>query len=195
MKLKYYLRGLGIGIVVTAAVLAISFQNKNEMTDAQIKERAAELGMVEPYEEGVLAEAVSENTADKTDEDANEVESDAAESEDAADDAEQEAVREEAVQDATVQEEPEKDAATQNESEEAQPQNAGELITITVNSGDGSGTVARKLADAGLVADSGAYDQFLCQNGYDKRICTGAHSIPVGADETTIAQILTSKPN
>ncbi len=43
------MRGLGIGIVITALILiAVDFQNnKGEMTDAQIKERAAELGMVD----------------------------------------------------------------------------------------------------------------------------------------------------
>lgn len=52
MKLKYYLRGLGIGIVVTAIIMSIT-NKPEEMTDAQIKMRALELGMVE---ESVLAD-------------------------------------------------------------------------------------------------------------------------------------------
>ena len=52
MKLKYYLRGLGIGMIVTALILGISFSNRQDqtsqiMTDDQIRERAAELGMVD----------------------------------------------------------------------------------------------------------------------------------------------------
>lgn len=47
MNLKYYLRGLGLGIMVTALILAIAGNRKNSMTDAQIKERAKELGMIE----------------------------------------------------------------------------------------------------------------------------------------------------
>ncbi|MBQ8666492.1 MAG: hypothetical protein IJ526_06495, partial [Lachnospiraceae bacterium] len=49
MKLKFYLRGLGIGIAVTALVmgLALGKNTKESMTDEEIKERAAELGMVE----------------------------------------------------------------------------------------------------------------------------------------------------
>ena len=48
MKLKYYLRGLGIGIAVTALVmgLALAKTTKESMTDEEIKERAAKLGMV-----------------------------------------------------------------------------------------------------------------------------------------------------
>lgn len=47
MNLKYYLRGLGLGIMVTALILAIAGNRKNTMSDAQIKERAKELGMIE----------------------------------------------------------------------------------------------------------------------------------------------------
>lgn len=48
MKLKSYLRGLGLGIVVTTLILVIAFNNRNKpMTDAQIMSRAYELGMVE----------------------------------------------------------------------------------------------------------------------------------------------------
>ena len=47
MKLKYYLRGLGIGIIVTTLILMIAGTGqKEELTDAQIIERAKELGMV-----------------------------------------------------------------------------------------------------------------------------------------------------
>ena len=47
MKLKYYLRGLGIGIIVTALIMGIALGSKRELTDTEIKERAAKLGMVE----------------------------------------------------------------------------------------------------------------------------------------------------
>jgi len=47
MNLKYYLRGLGLGIIVTALILGVHYSKQKGMTDAQVKERAAELGMVE----------------------------------------------------------------------------------------------------------------------------------------------------
>ena len=58
MKLKYYLRGLGIGVVVTAIIMSIT-NKPQELTDAQIKMRAAELGMVE---ESVLADLQAEES-------------------------------------------------------------------------------------------------------------------------------------
>ena len=60
MKLKYYLRGLGIGIVVTAIIMSIT-NKPQELTDAQIKMRAMELGMVE---ESVLADLQAKEDAD-----------------------------------------------------------------------------------------------------------------------------------
>lgn len=55
MKLKYYLRGLGIGMIVTALILGISFshrqgQETQTLTDDQIRERAEQLGMVDSSE-------------------------------------------------------------------------------------------------------------------------------------------------
>lgn len=58
MRLKYYLRGLGIGMAVTALILGIAStvsNKKNTMTDAEIIARAKELGMTEKT---VLSEAV-----------------------------------------------------------------------------------------------------------------------------------------
>ena len=47
MNLKYYLRGLGLGILVTALILSVAGRNRRTMTDAEVKERAKELGMIE----------------------------------------------------------------------------------------------------------------------------------------------------
>ena len=49
MKRKYYLRGLGVGILVTAIVF--SLVRPKEMTDAEIIKRAEELGYVKAEEE------------------------------------------------------------------------------------------------------------------------------------------------
>ena len=48
MKLKYYLRGLGVGIICTAIIMgiALSGNKKEALTDTEIIERARLLGMV-----------------------------------------------------------------------------------------------------------------------------------------------------
>ena len=45
MRLKYFLRGLGIGIAVTTLILAISHSANRKMSDSEVIERAMELGM------------------------------------------------------------------------------------------------------------------------------------------------------
>lgn len=60
MNLKYYLRGLGIGITVTALILGITMGNGREtLTNEEIKERARALGMVEGSM--TVAEAAAQN--------------------------------------------------------------------------------------------------------------------------------------
>lgn len=47
MKLKYYLRGIGTGMIVTTLLLAFSFSHREaEISDEEVMERAAALGMV-----------------------------------------------------------------------------------------------------------------------------------------------------
>ncbi len=57
------MRGLGIGILVTALILSVAFRGRGEMTDAQVKERARELGMEDKYQSGTLAQMDEENKA------------------------------------------------------------------------------------------------------------------------------------
>lgn len=62
MNLKYYLRGVGVGIVVTALIMGIAGGGKKQtLTDDEIRERARELGMVE--ESSVLSDTVAGQSA------------------------------------------------------------------------------------------------------------------------------------
>ena len=67
-KIRFYMRGLGIGILVTALILiAVNLKNnKGEMTDAEIRERAAALGMVDGNSYS-LTDAASVMNAEKED--------------------------------------------------------------------------------------------------------------------------------
>lgn len=62
MKLRYYLRGLGIGMLVAALVLILSGNTGGKMSDEAVKHRAAELGMVEK-DKTVLGDIGSEVSA------------------------------------------------------------------------------------------------------------------------------------
>lgn len=60
MWLKGYLRGLGAGIFISAVLMGIATSGKGTMTDAEVKERAATLGMVE--EDALLVKPKLEET-------------------------------------------------------------------------------------------------------------------------------------
>lgn len=74
MKLKYYLRGLGIGIILTTLIITISGSRK-KLSDSEIITRAMELGMVMKEDpKGNLDEVMEapEDTAEDTAEDISE---------------------------------------------------------------------------------------------------------------------------
>ena len=62
MKLKYYLRGLGVGIVVTAIILTIANHLGNKMSDEDIIKRAGKLGMVMKEDESLFPPTEPETT-------------------------------------------------------------------------------------------------------------------------------------
>ena len=47
MKLKYYLRGLGIGIFVCSFILTLAIDKQPAISDDAVMKRAKELGMIE----------------------------------------------------------------------------------------------------------------------------------------------------
>ena len=62
MKLKYYLRGMGIGIILTAIVMGFALGGrKAALSDAEVIKRAKALGMVETSAE-VLTETQTEDS-------------------------------------------------------------------------------------------------------------------------------------
>ena len=56
---------------------------------------------------------------------------------------------------------------------------SGETVEIVIESGDDSGTVSRKLQNAGVIENASEFDAFLMQHGYDKKISTGKKVIGV----------------
>lgn len=216
MKLKYYLRGLGTGIAVTALIIGISafVSRKEVMTDEEVIARAKELGMVERT---VLSEMVTET--EENDEES-EPEGQTPEESEAEVEEKSETVPEENVAeepgDELEADEPEAESeltesevsepeitepetieseTTEPESEEAKfgmPDEAG-TIQFTIVRGDSSDSVSRRLEEAGLVDSAADYDRYLCRNGYDKRIQTGNYEIPANATQEEIAIMITSR--
>lgn len=199
MKLKYYLRGLGIGMIVTALILGISFSHRQGqetqiLTDDQIRERAEQLGMVDSSE---LTLAALQNSVQQAQENTEKTE----------------ASPEPDTEETTTTSEPETTVAPENTTEpettaapentvepEATPQpetiaasEASQAVTVTVKKGASSGSVSNRLQEAGLVEDAKTFDNYLCNNGYSRSINPGTYEIVPGTSEEEIAKIITGK--
>ncbi|MEE5989296.1 MAG: endolytic transglycosylase MltG [Lachnospiraceae bacterium] len=64
---------------------------------------------------------------------------------------------------------------------------------VSISSGESSYTVAKELESLGLVSSARDFDTYLCDNGYDKKLQTGTHTIPKDSSYEEIAKILMSR--
>lgn len=227
MNLKYYLRGMGLGILVTALILGIAGSQNKRMTDEQIKARALELGMIEntvltkqpATESEQLTEPLEETKEQEPEESTQELqetetkapaeevssieeenaideeqlveESSETEKTDETDGADGDGTAdvketEETESDDTQTEEPTQDSGNEVSKPEESTQKIDSTVVLTIVGGDTSFSVARKLADLGVVSSVNEYDHYLCTNGYDKSIRTGTYEI---TPEMTLEQI------
>lgn len=179
MKLKYYLRGLGIGILVTAVIMGVTQGSRKEtLSDREIRERAAALGMVEPGNSLADLEAAETPAATEIPE---AIETPAA------------TKTPEAAETPAATEAP---AATETPEVTARPtqrpaeEEEGSSYTFEIQAGDSSYQVAYRLQQAGLVADARDFDNYLCSKEYDRKLKTGSYEIPETATEEEISEIL-----
>lgn len=184
MKLKYYLRGLGIGILVTTVILSLAGVGRKNMTDEEVVKRAKELGMVEST---LLSDLPDQTKTDEVRPTEPEISLQPETSE-----------PEESASTPETPEAPEETSVAPEETpvspEDGNPDTpAGETVTLVIGRGESSTTVSKNLKKAGIVEDAAAFDRFLCNNGYDKKIITGTYEIPYGASEEEIAKIITRK--
>lgn len=199
MNLKYYLRGLGIGMVVAAILMGVATQGSKPMTDAEIKERAAQLGMVE---QKVLADIATESPGQTSEAVQAPTQKPTTEVTQAPTEVPTEVPASEATQEpasAPTEAPTQKptEAPTQEptsaptEAPTSEPQESGEeTVVLVIRSGESSWTVSKNLVTLGLIDDAAAFDSFLSRGGYDKSIHTGEFKIVKGATFEEIAKII-----
>lgn len=174
MKLKYYLRGLGIGILVTAAILTIVYHTKGSMSDSQIMKRAAQLGMVmaSTEEDTLFAQTTQVNTTiEETGTISVEETTTVVET--------TEAVTEAPTEKPT-------EAPTKAPTEPA----AAEAV-LTISPGMYSESVSAELVRLGIITNQKEFNSYLVNNGYAERIQTGDFKIKADMSYDEIARIIT----
>ena len=175
MKLKYYLRGLGIGIIVTTIVLMISFSSEEEtLSDGEIIARAAQLGMIMPGED-------TEQPMDTEDRENTETEQGT-----------------EQPGDTQAEQGTEQPGDTQAEQGTEQPGDtqaeSREPFRLVVNQGDVCSTVCENLAMSGVIDDPEGLCRYLLEAGYASSIRVGTYEIPYGLSFEEITEILQAGP-
>ena len=213
MRLKYFLRGLGIGIAVTTIILAISHSANRRMSDSEVIERARELGMT-------YTTAAQESTSDNGASQENTKESDDTSSDDVSstepssseNESETETSTEEeasSVQETTSVREttsaqPVTETTTPQETTTQEPQTetenvtepeAGTVVTytLTIASGMSSNTVCEMLKRAGIIENSVDFDNFLVGSGYADRIRVGSFEVNSGMSYEELAAAFCSR--
>lgn len=168
MNFKYFLRGLGAGIIFTAIIMLAAYMTngKYKMSDEDIIRKAEALGMVTTEENPIVKDTSSENDTaepdtveDKTEDKTETIKPDI--------DISEASSTESTTTENNDTEEPEGEPdGTTTESVDT------ELViaTITVQAGMGSYEVAVLLENAGIIDDASDFDSYLIKNGYATQI-------------------------
>lgn len=204
MRLKYYLRGLGLGIIFTVVILSIS-NNLNKKNDVSTSE-------VINSEKDTNKLATDKVTKDKTDKD--KTDKDKSNEEDKSNSTENEKENKnitfsenaqsnendsnpnESVTDTNLQQNQPESVSPQEVSPPAEnvtPDAMPQIITINIRQGEYCRPVAQKLQDAGLIADAEDFRIYMGNIGYASNIHSGDFDIPVGSTYEEIANILIRK--
>lgn len=206
MKTKYLLRGLGLGMIITAVVMGA--YTKKAVANARV-EVLKEYGI---GEEAVLKETLVDVENGNEEQERETAASSAVETQTQENELQQtdtpydealeskpnsmlDAVKtqQEETQSAVSGEEAVSTAPVQVPEEQGAVDGQVKTVTIEISKGDDSGSVSRKLKNAGLVENAAEFDAFLMQHGYDKKLNTGTKTIDISDSWQDIADKLIRK--
>lgn len=207
MKLKYYLRGLGIGIIVTAILMSVSHKKDVEAQGMTRIQEAYKIDLAEKDEtkeeldnsrdtfsnEGNSSYYMEESSVETGTITSDVIDGTYISETDGAEDTNK---SDESVSVESTELDMESSNDENSESSTELPAAVQELLDqndyfeMEIVRGDDSATVARKLKNAGIISSASEFDAFLMQHGYDKKITTGKKYIPWGASWLEIANTL-----
>lgn len=193
MKLKYYLRGLGMGILFATIVMTVSsVVHNNNLSEEKIIKEAKKLGMIMPETEddatgGLFA--TKEDTEDVIDTEGQDTEIETPDTEAEMQETETE-IQETETEIQAVDTEPE---STEKKEPVVIHDGNVTFIEISVYPGDNARQVAERLYENGLVDDSESFRKYLGEMGYAKFLAIGEYYVPVGATYEEICNVLMRK--
>lgn len=213
MKVKYFLRGLGFGILITTLLLFVSMdKNKStEMTDEQIVERAKELGMltqdeVDDYRLGESLDNIKASLkATEVPEGSPEV-SQGSESASPSPSASQQPEENSAqktdktsadksssneVADAKASKAPTASEKTTSDKTTTSNKKNTDTIVIKIEAGMVSKSIAKYLYQKNVIGSATDFNNYLMEHKLTNKIIAGEYKIPVDATYEEIVEIIT----
>lgn len=208
MRLKYFLRGVGIGILVTTIILTATHASERRMSDSEVIDRAIELGMSfsashsgqqssteesSPEESSAGRENSSDDVTDDLQHDGetetemgsqspSETVSESTSDGEASPGKESEAVTGMTTQAITETTETTTELTTENNNagSAAGVMNNEVTCTINITKGMSSRTVCDMLKQNGIIEDAADFDRYLIKTGYDDKIRVGEVEVNSG---------------
>lgn len=208
MRLKYFLRGVGIGILVTTIILTATHASERRMSDSEVIDRAIELGMsfsashsgqqsgteeASSDESSTGQETSGDDVTDDLQHDSetetemgsqspSETVSESTSDGEASPGKESEAVTGMTTQAITETTETTTELTTENNnaSSAAGVMNNEVTCTINITKGMSSRTVCDMLKQNGIIEDAADFDRYLIKTGYDDKIRVGEIEVNSG---------------
>ena len=173
MKLKFYLRGLGVGVLVTTLILTVSNNIRNGQ--AALKENPSTVA-------SVLSSSRAETKASNAEQTTEQKKETVA------------VTKAEVVTQAPTQAETQ--AATEKATEATTAQKAevtNQPITVVLSDISNSEGAAQAIAKAGVLDSWTDFNKYLESSGYAVKIHNGTYTLYKGQDYESIAKIITGK--
>ncbi len=176
MKIRFFLRGLGAGIILTALILCVGY--RVNAPEQNIVEEARKLGMVFPEGTSVPTGTASRQQGETSPGEISPVETSSGKIPSGKTSASMSAAP----------------AETSNSAGVKKGQSAKVQGTrFTVRGGLLSSSVAREMMEAGIIKSDKVLDDLLEKNGYAREIQAGTYFIPAGSTYEEIAKIITGR--
>lgn len=194
MKLKYYLRGLGIGVICTAIIMgiALSGNKKETLTDAEIIERARLLGMI-MEEDASGKNELEQDDAEKDKPSEPDLNKNGTEDQKSQNKQPEKETSNDKTDESGKKESNDRDKAEDSAKDQKEEAENGKMIEIEIKQGEFSDVVSQKLFQAGLIPDAEKFNAYMTQKGVDDSLRVGVHLIPEGAAVDEIIAILQEK--
>lgn len=208
MRLKYFLRGVGIGILVTTIILTATHASERRMSDSEVIDRAIELGMSFSASHSGQQSGTEEASSDESStgqetsgddvtgdlqhdsetetemgsQSPSETVSESTSDGEASPGKESEAVTGMTTQAITETTETTTELTTENNnaSSAAGVMNNEVTCTINITKGMSSRTVCDMLKQNGIIEDAADFDRYLIKTGYDDKIRVGEVEVNSG---------------